>query len=202
MQPRALLLLFVLLLIQAAPVKSLLSAPTPFCQTSTDLGQPLQKTAACCSGNIEQEDREGSRRHPALQDVLPSQNTENAASTALNAASTALNAASTALNATACSNPESGTVQTVVEYSKDECCGHCCTCKTEPLPSAPADYPANTAPQSKSLVPEISWLLAGLQSFIRNLPALVSSRDALMQSLCAVPVLAVERSILHCTFQT
>jgi len=188
MQLRALLLLSVLLLIQAAPVKSLLSAPTPFCQSSTDLGQPLQKIVACCSENIAQEDHEGSRRHPALRDVLPSQNPKDVESTAQ--------------NDDPFSNPESAAAKNVVEDCKDECCGRCCTCKTEPLPAAPANFPANTTPQSKSLVPEISWLLAGLQSFIRNLPALVSSKDALMQALCSVPVLAVERRILHCTFQT
>jgi hypothetical protein len=83
-----------------------------------------------------------------------------------------------------------------------EGCGHCCACKTEEPPPAPSDFSANTAAQSKSLVPEITWVLAGLESFVRNLRALASPKACLLQSLCVSPAHAVERRILHCTFQT
>jgi hypothetical protein len=80
-------------------------------------------------------------------------------------------------------------------------CSHC-TCNADEVPPHTVEFPTTPSAASKSLAPEITWIFAGLETFVRDLASLSDSSASFLQSLCITPVQRVERNIFHCIFQT
>jgi len=180
------LLLFVLLLLQATPTKGLLSCAAPSCNNSVLSACGASATASAFTAVL-----------PALR--TPSVEAAPAFKTARSIQTSAPSGGCCGGNTACDTAPEAPE-----DRPWDGSLGGCthCTCTAEEPPPYTLEFPATPAASSKSLAPEITWVLAGLETFVRDLPSLGDASASFLRSLCFPPVQRVERNVFHCIFQT
>ncbi len=210
MKARSLLLLFVLLLLQAAPTKGLLGGAAASCHHSVLSARGTTATAtatAAFTAVLQGLRKPWIQTAPAFRTALSRQTSRASSASSASSAS--------ALSALSALSPPSGgccggntACDTAPEAPEDKPgdgslggCTHC-TCTAEEPPPYTLEFPATPAASSKSLAPEITWVLAGLETFVRDLPSLGDASASFLRSLCFPPVQRVERNVFHCIFQT